>query len=429
MNFNLLKNKNFSLLMLSKALSLTGTQMQEFALSLYVLKISNSATLFSTVLIVAIIPQLLFSPVAGVLSDWMDRKGLTISLDIVSGILVLIFAIAYKSFGGLSISGIYILVIFLSLISSLYQPAIGTIIPTVVKKDDLVDANGLSSLILTIGNLIAPFIAGILFGSYGLVIILLINSSSFFFSSFAIFFIKMKKSNHMPKEINLKAFNSDFKEGLKFIKENSIILNIIILASSLNFVFSPLFSTGITFISKKLFEISDFQYGFMQMILFSSMLISPFITGKLTQKFSLGSLLFYNFFICSILIGIMSIIPSPIFLSLFNSNLIPYISITVMCFFIILLITIANIAISSMVQNLVPLAMLGRVSTVMNTCCTSIMPLGLILFGILFDSISAWICVLICFFILLSTILILKKSLLKPNNSNSIKISEEFNTI
>jgi MFS family permease len=56
--------------------------MQEFALSLYVLKISNSATLFSSVLIVAIIPQLFFSPIAGVITDWFDRKKIIIYLDI-----------------------------------------------------------------------------------------------------------------------------------------------------------------------------------------------------------------------------------------------------------------------------------------------------------------------------------------------------------
>jgi len=333
------------------------------------------------------------------------------------------------SYGYLSILSIYILVILLSLISSLYQPAIGTIIPTVVPKDNLVDANGINSLVQTIGNLIAPLMAGILFGTSGLLVILFINSVSFFFSALSVIFIRITKSNKMPKEINFKAFSNDFKEGIKFIKERPLILYIIILASVLNFVFSPLFSTGITFICKKLFEISDFQYGFMQMILFSSMLISPFITSKLTQKFSLAKLLFLNFFICSILIGIMAIIPSPLFLGLFNSNLIPYISITIICFFITLFITIANIALNSMFQKVVPLPMMGRVGTVMGTCCTCIMPLGLIFFGVLFDTISAWICVLICFFILLSAILIFRKSLLSFDDTHDLKTCEEFDLV
>jgi MFS family permease len=82
-----MKNKNLSLLMLSNFVSLTGTQMQEFALSLYVLKRTGSATLFSSVLIVALIPQIIVSPIAGVFADWIDRKKIIIYLDVISSLL------------------------------------------------------------------------------------------------------------------------------------------------------------------------------------------------------------------------------------------------------------------------------------------------------------------------------------------------------
>jgi len=102
MNVKLLKEKNFSLLMFGKFISLTGTQMQEFALSLYVLKITGSATLFASVIIVAMIPQLLLSPIAGVFADWLDRKKIIVYLDIISGILVGIFATIYMINGELT---------------------------------------------------------------------------------------------------------------------------------------------------------------------------------------------------------------------------------------------------------------------------------------------------------------------------------------
>ena len=411
MNVKLLKEKNFSLLMIGKFISLTGTQMQEFALSLYVLKITGSATLFASVLIVAMIPQLILSPVAGVLADWLDRKKIIVYLDITSGIVVGIFATIYMIRGELSLPYIYALVVFLTLTSSLYQPATTTIIPTIVKKEDLVDANGISSFITNIGNLLAPLLAGIFMGFYGLFLILSINCISFVLSAIGEMFIQIPKLTKLPDKISFKAFRDDFTEGINFIKRKKLLLYIIILAPILNFVFMPLSTTALTYVTIKIFKVSDFQYGIMQMIIVASMLLSPFITSEIAKKYSLGKIIFFDIFITSLLIAIMSIVPSPFYMNLFSSNFIPYVSMTVLFFLICMIITTTNIAMSTMFQKIVPLPMMGRVSTVMNTCCMAIAPLGLVLFGILFDAISAWACILISALILFITILIFRKSL------------------
>lgn len=77
MKFNLLKEKNFSLLMFGKITSLIGSNMQSFALSLFVLSTTGSATKFASILAIALIPQLLLGPFAGVIVDWFYRKKYT----------------------------------------------------------------------------------------------------------------------------------------------------------------------------------------------------------------------------------------------------------------------------------------------------------------------------------------------------------------
>ncbi|WP_461612245.1 MFS transporter [Clostridium sp. Marseille-QA1073] len=159
-----LEDKDFLLLMLGKLVSLIGSQMQSFALSLYVLKITGSATKFASVLAIALIPQLIFGPIAGVIADWFDRKKIIVLLDMLNGIMIGIFAIIYKINGGLSLLHIYVIVILMSIISTLFNPAINTVIPTLVKKEELVDANGINSFIMNLGNFIAPLLAGFLLG-------------------------------------------------------------------------------------------------------------------------------------------------------------------------------------------------------------------------------------------------------------------------
>ena len=61
--------RNFSLMVLGQIISLFGTAILRFALSLYVLDISGSATLFGGVLAAAMVPTVLLSPLGGVLAD------------------------------------------------------------------------------------------------------------------------------------------------------------------------------------------------------------------------------------------------------------------------------------------------------------------------------------------------------------------------
>ena len=235
MNVGLLKNKNFSLLIFGKLASLIGTQMQNFSLSLYVLKTTGSAAKFASVLAVTIVPQLLLGPIAGVLADWFDRKKIMIYLNVFSGLAVGVCALMFKINGGLSMPYIYALVITLSIISLLYVPAITTVIPTVIKKEELPDANGVNAFIMNLGSLTAPALAGVLFGLYSMFIILIVNSASFFIAAVSQIFIKMPKLNKKPEKINFTTFSTDFMEGVKFIKNKRLILNIIILGMIINF--------------------------------------------------------------------------------------------------------------------------------------------------------------------------------------------------
>lgn len=107
MKFKLLKDKNFSLLMFGKITSLIGSSMQSFALSLFVLATTGSATKFASILSIALIPQLIFGPIAGVFVDRFNRKKILVILDLISGVVVSIFAVIYFITGELPIGYIY----------------------------------------------------------------------------------------------------------------------------------------------------------------------------------------------------------------------------------------------------------------------------------------------------------------------------------
>lgn len=410
MNIKLFKDSDFRLLMLGKLVSLIGTQMQNFALSLYVFKITGSATVFASVLAVAIIPQILLGPICGVFSDWLDRKKIIVYLDMIRGIVIGIYAFIFYQNGDLPLASIYALVIILSLTSLLFQPAVQTVIPSIVKKDELVDANAINSLIMNMGILVAPILGGLLFGIYGLLVILIFNAISFVMSSISEMFINIPKTNKKPEKINIRVFLNDFTDGIKFIKRKKIILNIITLGIAVNFVGASFGTIGLVYISKKILMVTDFQYGILEGSMGLAMILAPIISGVVAKKVKLGKIMFWDIFLVSILFGVVAIVPAPIFLNLFKINFIPYIILMILTFLISLISSVGNIALSVMFQQVVPLSIMGRVSTVMTTGLMATSPLGQMIFGILYDKIDAWMCMGITAIIPFVTILLLKKS-------------------
>ena len=150
MKLSLLKNRNFALLMAGKAVSLLGSDMQQFALSLYVLSVTGSATIFGSMLAISILPRILLSPVAGVFGDWFDRKRSIVTMDLINGILIGSYAVYYSMNGSLSITSIYLLVILLEITEIFFGAAMSAVLPSIVEKEDLFEANSLKSMITSL---------------------------------------------------------------------------------------------------------------------------------------------------------------------------------------------------------------------------------------------------------------------------------------
>lgn len=387
MNFKLLKEKDFALLILGKFVSLLGSNMLQFALSLYVLSITGSATIFASMLSITILPRLLLSPIAGVFGDWFDRKRSIVLLDLLNGIIIGIFAVIYIFKGGLSLSLIYILVILLEITEIFFHAAMSAVLPSIVEKEKLLEANSFNSLVMNIGNVLSPVFAAFLYGTFGMKIFLIINGITFLLSAISEIFINIPNNNKRPEKIDIQSFKTDLKEGIDIIKSNKLISTLIGLGTIINFSMAPTFSVGLAFIVKEVLKSTDFQFGLFQMILSISMLLAPLLM-VFVKDIKIGRLSYLSFTIMSILVLVMAVVPSSFVLKSFSTNWIPYTLLLLISFVIGLVVTVANIAIGTLFNEIVPLELMGRTSTVFNLAVTVFIPLGQMIFGALYDTIS-----------------------------------------
>lgn len=175
-------NKNFLIIVVGQIVSLFGSTIQRFCMSLYLLEFTGSTATFANILAISTLPYILFAPIAGQLSDRVNRKKIMVYLDFICAVVIGIYAmILFQGKDHTMIVGI--VMFLLSIAATLYGPAVTASIPQIVDEDHLTSANGIVNQVGSIVNFAGPIIAGILYGLVGIKAIVAINAVSFFISA------------------------------------------------------------------------------------------------------------------------------------------------------------------------------------------------------------------------------------------------------
>lgn len=415
MNVKLLKKRNFSFLMISKFISGLGSQMQNFAMALYVLKITNSTSKFASVLVISAIPQIILGPLSGVFVDRFDKKRSIIILDIICAILVGGFSVIGKTSGELNLIYIYIISFSLSLISILYSSAMITIKPLILKKEELMDGNSVESFLLTFSNILAPILGAILLGFGDIFTILIINGVSFSIAALIEVFIKIPKCKNDTK-LSVKNFTSELIDGFSYVKNTNVLFAIISFGVVINFVTSSLFSIGVTFISKKVLMVSDIKYSIVEVFILVGMLISPLTIKYVNKKFKTSKIIIYSMVVLAALVLLLSlVVRSSLVETFFDENIlygIVIIIFSIIAYFIQGLIILFTLQF----QQIVPINMMGRAGSVMNTLMMVANPISQSIFGVLVDKLNISVTLIIYSIITFGVVLLLKGKFSDKNN-------------
>ncbi len=182
----------FTIVWVGQIISLLGTSMTGFGMTIWAYEKTNAATALALVGFFFVAPMLIASPFAGALVDRFNRKLMMMLSDIASGVGSLAILILYTT-GHLQIWHLYIIVAFQGIFQSFQWPAYSAAISTMIPKQHYGRANGMLSLADTASNIFAPILAGSLLGIIGLPGILLIDLGTFMFAISALLLV------HIPQ--------------------------------------------------------------------------------------------------------------------------------------------------------------------------------------------------------------------------------------
>ncbi|WP_256973610.1 MFS transporter [Nostoc sp. T09] len=217
-------------------ISLIGSSMTAFAFSIWVWELTHQATALALFHFFAQIPQILISPIAGVAVDRINRKFLMIAGDTVGGIVTFTVLLLYLS-NNLQLWHLYIAFAVKRTFEQFQELAYSASISTMLPKHQYTRASSLSFLAGNGAMIIAPALAGVLYGVVGLGGILSIDIASFLFAIATVLRIHIPQpAIAQSNEKEPTHIIQDISFGFKYIISRPSLLALLILTAIFWFI-------------------------------------------------------------------------------------------------------------------------------------------------------------------------------------------------
>lgn len=234
--FRALRYRNYRLFFTGQSISLVGTWMQQVAMSWLVYRLTNSALLLGVVGFVGQIPNLLLTPIAGVIADRYNRHRILIITQILAMLQAGILSILVLSHN-IEVWQILLLSLFQGLINSFDMPVRQAFtIEMIEKKEDLGNAIALNSSMVNMARLIGPFLAGIIIAVLGEGLCFLLNAVSYIAVIVSLSAMKITLRDIQPSSNHVL---QDLKEGFVYAVNFTPIKTILILLGLISLMGVP----------------------------------------------------------------------------------------------------------------------------------------------------------------------------------------------
>jgi predicted MFS family arabinose efflux permease len=361
--FSALAYRDFRLLWFGAFTSTTGTFMQTLAQGWLVYTLTNSAFLLGVDGFLATGPMLIFSLFGGVIADRMERRKVMLASQYAQMTFAFVLT-ALIYFHKVKIWHVFLLSFLTGTAQSFSGPAYISLLPLLVKREDVPNAVAMNSMQFNLARVIGPALGGLVFALWGAAICFGLNGLSF-----VAVIIALSVINIPPVRINERKTSviEEMKEGFDFVRKRRSLLLLTFLGFSGTFLGMPLF-TMLPVVARRIFDLGPRGLSLLQAdygvgSVLGALLVAS--TGYAAKKGRIALMMQLGFATMLIAFGISR----SLFISL------------VVAFFAGLCIVGVISLYSSLVQLTTSDAMRGRVMSIFMFAFRGAMPLGNLLAG------------------------------------------------
>ena len=373
---------NYILFCLSRLVSDLGTSVFNFSLSLYILDITGSAGLFATILSIAMIPGILINAFCGFFVDRGNKKKIVITSDVLSGLLLIVFAILF-TFNSKNIVLFGAIAVVLGTFQSVFSLTIMASMDNISTKEHLPKLNSAFQGIGALVRIVGPVIGALMYKQFGMQLVIIIDAFSFIASGAMEIFLRL--SSNTAKEDTKKSYVDSVKEVYSYI--NGIAgLKILFAAIVLNSLVSgSLTQVVLPFITYKGLNLTGLQVSQIVSASFVGMIAGTVIISVMKKSDRLFKKVLL-FFCLELVVGILWAFP---LLPIFHNAPVWVITggFCVLMAFLGMLVGFINIPALSYIQMSTPEGIKASIMGVVNTFGQMSMPVGMWLYGLMLEKI------------------------------------------
>lgn len=226
--------KGFSIVWIGQVVSLLGTAMSNFALTIWAYEVTGKATALALVGFFFMTPMVVLSPIAGAIVDRSNRKLMMMLSDLAAGVTTVLILILYST-GNLQIWHLYLTAFISGSFQTFQWPAFSAAITMMLPKEQYARANGMMDLAGSASGIFAPVLAGALLAYIGLTGLLVIDIVSFVIAIGALLMVRVPQPEITQE--GREGQGSIWKEsayGFRYILERPSLLGLQLVFLSLN---------------------------------------------------------------------------------------------------------------------------------------------------------------------------------------------------
>lgn len=297
----------FLFLWSGQLISAVGSGLTSFGLGVYVFNQTGSASAMAVVTLLAFMPALLLSPLAGVLADRYDRRLLMVLGDGLSSV-GLIYILLCMLRGEVQLWQICLGVTTSSVFSSMTEPAYKATVTDLLTPVEYTKASGLVGIAGSAKYLISPIMAGFLLAVSDIKLLIIIDIFTFFVTVTATSVVRrgLKSEQRLVPGTNHKtqSFVQEFKDGWGAVSANKGVLMLVLMGALITLflgfiqtLFTPLllaFADSVTL-------------GIAETVCASGMLVSSVVIGIVSIQRGYAKILSTALFLAGIFMVIFGL--------------------------------------------------------------------------------------------------------------------------
>ena len=285
-----LHHRKYALLWGGLLISVTGSQMQLWALFWHIRTLSNQPIAVSGIGLVRVLPVLIFSLLAGVAADRYNRR----KLIFVTQTIMMFAALALgllTLWGHIQIWHIYLLTGIQAMAIAFDGPARQSLVPNLITRpEDLASAFSMNSIAQDLGAVIGPGLSGLVISYFGQYEVYILNAVSFLAVILALLLM-----GPVPQQVRSETQSTgsstvgSIKEGIQYILSKPIILSSMVLDFWATFFSSA--NTLMPFVARDILKVGAIQYGWLSASQSIGGVVADFILSQRVKIRRQGTLL------------------------------------------------------------------------------------------------------------------------------------------